>query len=98
MRNPSSFTGGNLGPSSSSNGYKITKENNYKRQSNVNVVNQASAVSFRKTHHIPAMQKLYLNIRSYFIVRGVKSAMNEVEQFKKGIKKSKTLDELLNEI
>ena len=46
-------------------------------------------------HHIPVVARLIAKVKAYFIVRGVKSALKEVDLIEKGIKQPKSLDQLL---
>lgn len=50
------------------------------------------------THHLPLTSKMVSKVKARLIVKGVKSALKEVEAFEKGTKKPKTLDQLLNEL
>ncbi len=51
-----------------------------------------------ESHHIPVMTRIIAKARAYFIFRGIKSSLKEVEMIEKGIKKPKSLDQLLNEL
>ena len=47
-------------------------------------------------HHIPGIVRVIAKVKAHVIVRGVKSALNEVELIEKGLKTPKSLDQLLN--
>lgn len=60
----------------------------------------AIAVNKRSNYfsHLPGIAHIVYKIKARHIVRGVKSALKEVEMIEKGIKKPKSLDQLLNEL
>ena len=88
---PNNFTGGNLG---STHNNRVFESNTPSRSPQV-----STAIKRNNFYnHVPSMIKVISKVRAYFIVRGVKSALKEVDLIEKGIKKPKSLDQLLNEL
>ncbi len=62
---------------------------------------QVSAAINRRikdNHHIPVIHRVIARAKAYFIVRGIKSALKEVDLIERGVIKPKSLDQLLNEL
>ena len=49
-------------------------------------------------HHLSSIIGVVSKVKARYIVKDVKRALNEVELIEKGIKKPKSLDQLLNEL
>jgi hypothetical protein len=91
MKN-TSFTGSNLGSG--------LNHRNYNDNSSLITPQSPKVLNRRNNYfsHIPAVQRIVSRVKAYFIVRGVKSALKEVDLIESGAKNPKSLDQLLNEL
>jgi hypothetical protein len=73
---------------------QFRKENRQSAQQVLPIANKRK----NSYNHFPPLARVIAKVRAYFIVKGVKSALRDVDLIEKGLIKPKSLDQLLNEL